>query len=166
VGQPPNREANRMITPGRRPLTFASLAAVMDDVDRLLPAHTTVGRWSLGQVCNHLTGALIGSVDGFPGRAPWLLRKTVGRVVRRQIMKSGQMREGFKLPERFLPKPGLDARAEAEALRAALRMYDGHSGPLADHPLFGPLDRDAWTRLHCIHCAHHLSFVQPGGAGG
>ena len=72
------------------------------------------------------------------------------------------MKEGIKLPEKFLPRPGLDARAEAEALRGALNVYSAHAGPLADHPMFGPLSRDEWTRLHCIHCAHHLSFVQPG----
>jgi Protein of unknown function (DUF1569) len=71
------------------------------------------------------------------------------------------MTEGIKVPEAFLPKPGLDARAEADALRAALRFYAAHTGPLAEHPFFGRISRDEWTRLHCIHCAHHLSFVHP-----
>jgi hypothetical protein len=85
----------------------------------------------------------------------------MGPFVKRQLFKTGQMREKIQLPEKFLPKPGLDARAEAEALRGALQMYSTHSGPLADHPMFGPLNRDEWTRLHCIHTAHHLSFVLP-----
>ena len=39
--------------------------------------------------------------------------------------------------------------------------------PPAPHPFFGPLTRAEWTRLHCIHCAHHLSFaLPPGGEGG
>lgn len=45
----------------RRPLAFASLARVMPDVDRLLEGHTTVGYWSLGQICNHLTQSLKGT---------------------------------------------------------------------------------------------------------
>ena len=52
------------------------------------------------------------------------------------------MPEGLKLPEVVLPKPGLDARAEAEALRAALRLFAAHTGPMADHPFFGA-DRPA-----------------------
>ena len=104
--------------PERRPLTFASLNEVMPDVDRLLNGHTTVGKWSLGQICNHLSGAVIGSVEGFGGKAPWLIRKTIGPIIKRQILCAGRMREGMKLPEQFLPKPGLDPRAEAEALRA------------------------------------------------
>jgi hypothetical protein len=148
-------------TPGRRPLVFSSLDQVMPDVDRLLNGHTTVGHWSLGQICNHLAESLVYSVEGFGVQAPWLIRKTLGQIFKRQLFNTGQMREGIQLPEKFLPRPGLDARAEAEALRGALQMYSSHSGPLADHPMFGPLGRDEWTRLHCIHMAHHLSFVLP-----
>jgi hypothetical protein len=149
------------ITTGRRPLRFDSLDEVMPDVDRLLRGHRTLGRWSLGQICKHLTGGIVGSVEGFPGRAPWLLRMTLAPIIKRQILATGRMREGVKLPEKFLPRPGLDDRAEAEALRGALQLYAAHTGPMADHPFFGPLDRDTWTRIHRIHCAHHLSFALP-----
>jgi hypothetical protein len=145
----------------RRPLEFSSLTEVMPDVDRLLQGHRAGGNWSLGQMCNHLSDSLIFSVDGFGVKAPWLIRKTLGPIIKRQLYKTGKMSEGIKLPEKFLPKPGLDARAEAEALRAALQRYSAYTGPMADHPMFGPLSRDEWTRLHCIHCAHHLSFMHP-----
>jgi hypothetical protein len=146
----------------RRPLAFSSLTEVMPEVDRLLQGHRTGGNWSLGQICNHLTDSLVYSVEGFGAKVPWLIRKTLGPIFKRQLFKSGKMGEGIKLPDKFLPRPGLDARAEAEALRAALQRYSTHAGALADHPMFGPLSRDEWTRLHCIHCAHHLSFVHPG----
>jgi Protein of unknown function (DUF1569) len=145
----------------RRPLEFSSLTEVMPEVDRLLERHRTGGNWSLGQICNHLSDSLIYSVNGFGVKAPWLIRMTLGRIFKRQLFQSGQMRAGIKLPEKFLPKNGLDSRAEAEALRAALERYSAHAGSLADHPMFGPMNRDEWTRLHCIHCAHHLSFVHP-----
>jgi hypothetical protein len=148
----------------RRNLTYASLDRVMPDVDRLLEGHTTVGNWSLGQICNHLATTIINSVEGFPLRAPWLLRQTIGRLKRRQVLGSGTIPTGVKLPERFLPKPGLDARAEAEALRAALMLYAANTRPPVLHPFFDQLSREQWTRLHCIHCAHHLSFVLPGSA--
>ena len=44
----------------RRALTFESLDRVMPDVDRLLEGHTTVGTWTLGQICNHLTRRSLG----------------------------------------------------------------------------------------------------------
>jgi Protein of unknown function (DUF1569) len=156
-------EAISPMNAARRTLSFDSLDQIMPDVDRLLLGHKTVGNWSLGQICNHLTGGIIGTVNGFPSRAPWLIRKTVGPLIRRRILNAGRFPEGIKLPERFAPKTGADARAEAEALRAAIRLLTAHSGPFAEHPLGGHIPRDEWERFHCIHCAHHLSFAWPTG---
>ena len=148
----------------RRTLTFTSLGEVMPEVDRLLDGgHATLGKWSFAQICNHLTKTLVGSIDGIPFQAPWLVRKALGAYYKRKVLRSGRMPAGAPLPEAARPKPNLDDRAEAEALRAALRIYSAHSGPVARHPFFGQLTRDEWTRLHCIHCAHHLSFIQPSG---
>jgi hypothetical protein len=153
-----------MTTEGRRPLSFATLDQVMPDVDRLTAGYESVGNWSLGQICNHLTGALTTSVEGTSFKAPWLVRTLVAPFIFKRIMKTGQMTEGVKLPKAFLPREGLDDRAEVEALRAALGVFAAHSGPVAAHPFFGPISRADWERLHCIHCAHHLSFVHPNGA--
>ncbi len=150
-----------MINPKRRALRFANLNEVMPEVDRLLAGYTTVGSWSLGQICNHLTASLRMSIEGFGVRAPWVVRTTIGRLAKRQVLGSGTMREGIRLPDSFRPKPALDDRAEAEALRAALRVYAAHCGLRAAHPFFGPMTPAEWTRLHCIHSAHHLSFALP-----
>jgi hypothetical protein len=149
----------------RRTLNFATLDRVMPEVDRLLQGHETLGQWSLGQVCNHLAATFTYSVEGFPGHAPWIVRQTIGAVARRNVFKTGRLPAWLKLPAKFAPKPGLDARAEAEALRASLQFYAAHQGPLAIHPLMGRLTREQWTRLHGIHCAHHLGFLSPSGPG-
>jgi uncharacterized protein DUF1569 len=150
------------MTSDRRALSFERLDQVMPDVERLMQGYKTVGKWTLGQMCNHLGNTLRYSMEGFPGpKPPWLVRTLVAPMFFRKIMKTGEMGEGVKVPEVFLPKPGLDDRAEAEALRAAIALYLANDKPLADHPFFGPLTRDQWTRLHCIHCAHHLSFARP-----
>jgi hypothetical protein len=148
---------------GRRPLTFASLDAVMPDVDRLLRGHTTVGAWSLGQICSHLAQGIHRSIDGFPAkaRAAWVLRKTVGRVLLRRILRAGRFVNGMTAPAECQPATGADARVEAETLRAVLRRFAAHAGPLAEHPLSGAVSRAVWERFHCIHCAHHLSFAIP-----
>jgi hypothetical protein len=57
---------------------------------------------------------------------------------------------------------GLDDRAEAEALRGTIRYCTAVLDVFPEYPVFGPTGRDEWDRLHCIHCAHHLSFVWPG----
>jgi hypothetical protein len=147
---------------GRRPLRFSRLSEVMPEVDRLLTGHRLVGQWTLGQVCNHLSTSIIGSIEGTSFRFPWLLRKTIGPMLVRRIIETGRMPRGIKAPPTLQPRPGLDDRAEAEALRATVNYFGMHSGPLADHPLGGPIGRDAWDRFHAVHCAHHLSYLLPG----
>jgi hypothetical protein len=149
------------MTAARRSLKFATLDDVMPEVDRLLAGCSTVGKWSLGQICQHLTAGVVFSVEGYPEAAPWLIRKTFGPVMIRRILKSGTFPSGFQLPEKYWPKPSEDARAEAEALRAALRLFGMHTGPFAEHPLGAKLSGAEWSLLHTIHAAHHLSFVLP-----
>ncbi len=150
----------------RRPLRFERLDQVMPEVERLLEGHSTVGKWSLGQICNHLEMAVRKSVEGYDERAPWPVRKLIGPIMRWRLFKTGRMPEGIKLPERFLPKPGLDARDEAERLRSALALFATNTGSLAVHPIFDRISREDWERLHRIHCAHHLSFALPNGDAG
>ncbi len=140
---------------------FASLAEVMPEVEKLMLGHRMIGNWSLAQVCKHLSGSMVASVDGVPFRYPWILRKTVGPWLVRRILSTGRFPRGVKLPDRLAPGPGLDARAEAEALRAAIAAFSAHPGPFADHPLGGPIGRDGWARFHAIHSAHHLGFAMP-----
>ena len=150
----------------RRPLTFNSLDQVMSDVDRLITAgYTKAGNWNLGEACNHMAKGLVMAIDGADFKAPWLIRMTLAPIILRQILKSGKMREKIKVPESLLPKPGLDDRAEAEALRAAVRLYTSHTGTLADHPFFGRITRQQMDQLQNIHCAHHLSFLLPTQPG-
>jgi len=145
----------------RRSLTIHRIDQVMPEVDRLLDGHTTVGNWSLAQICNHLASSYRMSVEGFGVKIPWLIRATIGRLAKREILGKGEMRTGIKLPEEFRPKPGLDHRAEAEALRAAIAYYLANPTPRAPHPIMGKLTNDEWDRFHCVHAAHHLRFAIP-----
>ena len=151
---------------GRRNLAFARIDDVMPDVDQLLTGYTTVGRWTLAQICHHLEGVIRYSMDGFPGRrAPWMVRKTVGAIVLRRTLGTGRIPEGVKVPEVFLLTTGLDDRAEAETLRATVARFVAFPGPFRVHPFVDTLTPDQWARFHCIHCAHHLSFALPDGIG-
>jgi hypothetical protein len=159
------------MTPARRALTFASLDEVMPYVDRLLEGYTTVGNWSLAQICEHLARSINCTIDGFPVRAPWIVRKTLGRLLLWRILRTGRFAEGMKAPAEYQPAGGGDERAAAEGLRAALRRFATHAGPLVEHPMGGWVSREVWVRFHCIHCAHHLSFAVPaeregGGSAG
>lgn len=151
-----------MKTAGRRPLKFASLGEVMPDVDRLMEGQTRVGRWSLAQVCNHLNWGFLASIEGIPSaRGLWFVRNTIGPMILRYSLKTEAMPEGFKIPTGGAPKPGLDDRAEVEALRAAVQVFRGYTGAFPDSPIFGPVSREEVEHMQRIHCAHHLSFLSP-----
>src|SRR5437588_10401093 len=112
----------------RRKLRFASLAEVMPVVERLLAGHVTVGRWSLGQICNHLELAIRLSMDGVPVKFPWPVRRWFGPVARRLSFWLGWMPEGVPVPKVYLPRPGLDAAREPEALRTVIQRFASFTG--------------------------------------
>ena len=146
----------------RRTLQFETLEEVMPEDDRLFKGgYRTIGRWSLGQICNHLTNAIRGSVEGGFPMAPWVIRVTIAKVIKRRLLSTGRMPDGIKTPKGFEPREQLDDRAEIEALRAAISLLGRHSGPMADHPFFGPTSLEEWRRFHAIHAAHHFEFAVP-----
>jgi Protein of unknown function (DUF1569) len=120
------------MTPGRRALHYESLGEVMPNVDRLLEGHSTVGNWSLAQICRHLATVMRRVVD-LPASTPHDASQWVGEKRKRQFFESG-----------LVPK-GIPASPP----------------PVAPHRPFGFLTREEWDRFHCIHCAHHLGFAVP-----
>jgi hypothetical protein len=142
-------------------LRFNSLDEIMPDVERLLGGYSTVGNWSLGQMCRHLATILRVSVD-MPASTPRDPSRPVDEERKREMLESGALPEGLKTAPPFEPLAGLNDREEAEALRAAIAHYKASSDPVIAHPLFGEISRADWDRFHCHHCAHHLSFAIPG----
>ncbi len=150
-----------MSTTERRAIQFDHIDEIMPEVDRLLAGHRTLGNWSLGQICNHLAASFRHTIEGYHGRLPWVVRRTFGPFAFGWISRTGTLPAGVKAPAEVGPLPGLDDRAEAEALRASIRIFNEYVGPIPEHPVFGRVSKDQLARLHCIHSAHHLSFVLP-----
>jgi hypothetical protein len=139
-------------------LEFNRLGDVPPEVDRLLEGHVTVGRWSLGQILDHLGTALRLSMIHRPAADP----DPRARVLRRRFFREPRFPEGLEAPHpRLLPAEDADPRAASEALREAIARWESAPGPFPDHPVLGALTKDEWTRFHCMHCAHHLGFAIP-----
>ncbi len=150
------------MTKGRRTLDFASPKLIRPDVELLLRGHRTVGRWSLAQVLNHCAMTANWSIDGFLTKpAPRVVRMVLGGLAKRSMLGKRRIPEGFPLPKPYHPRPGLDLNAEVAAFGVAIDRVIRHEGPFAKHPLFESMSRDEWRVYHCVHCAHHLSFVIP-----
>jgi hypothetical protein len=144
----------------RRQFAFDGLDDVMPDVERLLAGHVTLGRWTLGQICNHLASALLLTVESPPGASGPTSRQQ--EVFRRLFFRSARFPEGRGAPlPALIPGPGLVDRIEAERLRAAIDRFLTSTGPFSGHPALGPLNKEEWDRFHRMHCAHHLGFAVP-----
>jgi Protein of unknown function (DUF1569) len=148
------------MTPGRRTLSYRSFDEIMPDVERLLQGHTTVGKWSLAQICRHVAIVLRRVVD-LPATTPHDPSMLVGEEQKRQFFDSGIVPEGMQGPPEVIPTDGLGEREEAEGLRQAIEHYKTSPGPVIPHRRFGPLTRAEWDRFQLIHTAHHLSFAVP-----
>ena len=149
-----------MTTAGRRTLRFRSLDEVMPDVEALLAGHTTVGTWSLAQICHHLA-TVMRMVVALPASTPQDPSLWIGEEAKRRVLETGMVPEGLPAPPQVLPSGALDERVEARALQRAIENYRASSGPKIPHRFLGPLTKAEWDELQLIHVAHHLSFATP-----
>lgn len=154
--------------PERRTLAFATLDEVVADAENLLArGYDRAGNWDLAQVCSHLAEWLRYPMDGFP-RIPvvmrpvfWLLRKTIGPRELRKMTDGGKMPAGAPTLKESVAPPGGDAAVAVANLKATIERFKASEGPYHPSPLLGTLTKDQLVRVHCVHGAHHLSFLIP-----
>lgn len=152
----------------RRVLKFESLDDVLREIDRLQTiGYQQLGHWDLPQICRHLRCWLTYPVNGFPSIGfpgslfVALLRWTVAKKMLAHSLATGTMAEGGTTLPDSIPPQGLSFSSEREELARAMRNFDGARGYLLPSPLFGQMDDDTYLRLQLLHCAHHLSFLEP-----
>ena len=156
----------------RRTLRFTTFTEAVAEARELEDGYLRCGRWSLGQACEHLTTFMAFSLDGFPGKrlprpAAWVLRTALlnNRMMRRPMPK------GMKAPLYLQPADdagggtyGGATDADSQAVQRfadVCRRVELHDGEFRPSPIFGPLPRDKWRRVHLKHAEHHLGFLVP-----
>lgn len=149
---------------GRRVLSFSTCDEILAEAERLAASSTCqqLGNWNLGQACFHLASAMNMSLDGTKSRVPFFIR-WIGKLLRNRVL-SQPMRAGFKLPSsakrELVAEQPVPVEQGLDMLRQAVGRLARESQRFP-HPVFGPLDRDQWNRLHCRHAELHLSFFLP-----
>lgn len=146
---------------GRRKLHYADYPELLADVRALAGRpYRRLGNWSLGQICQHLAGAVDMAIDG-PSFKLALVLRLVGPLLKKRLLR-GPLTPGFKVPRgggTLIPKTDDDAAGVA-ALEKAVGRLDATS-QRKPHPLLGRLTREEWDQFELRHAELHLSFLVP-----
>jgi Protein of unknown function (DUF1569) len=122
------------------------------------------GKWSPGQVCDHVARSYEASRDivcGVPGKGmPRWLRPIVRVLYLGKVMKTGRFPKGSKAPERLRPSPEPlpleESLARIEKARADFEAEARKRAGLSiDHPVFGRIRVADYVRLSQLHTRHH-----------
>jgi hypothetical protein len=111
----------------------------------------------LGRALAHCAQSIECSVSGFPKMKPAWFQKTVGRLVLKKFLKQGFMRHNLTAPVPGAPELPETSFADGLAqLGAAIQKFRAHSGALAPHFAYGPVERADYERVHAMHVLDHL----------
>lgn len=134
----------------RRELRFKTLDDARAELTRLEkgPVETT-GNWSYFQILNHCGKAVNASMTRFSSQKSWFIRRLIGPIALKKILKQGFIPPGAGAPVNGVNAERIegDEKAALSALRKALDDFEKHEGPWAEHPFFGNLDKKKWTLL-------------------
>lgn len=157
------------MTVTRHTLRFDTLADAVRDAENLMAnGYDTVGKWSLGQVCGHLSNWLSYPLDGFPSvplplrPVMWMVKVTSGQRMLRAILANGFKPGTPTMPESVPPATIEDADGVTKLKAAAVR-FAAHTGPVKPSPLFGAMTKETADQIQRLHAAHHLRFLVPKG---
>jgi hypothetical protein len=149
----------------RRHLDFKAWPDLLADVDHLRQAHyDRVGNWDLSQILEHVGEGLCTALRGTNHRGPWIVRRFIGPLILKRILKERRMKAGIKVPQWWLPGPSHDECAAVDQFRSEVAEFQGMTTTPCPHPFFGPLTKQQWNDLILVHAAHHLSFLIPRSA--
>ncbi len=150
----------------RRKLRFNSLEEVLDEAHRIAHApHVAVGKWSAGQIFQHLAKAYLSSVDESKAKLPLpnrLVAKLLKPILLRYGLPSGVQIEPISevAAREFLPAENVATEEGLRQLQEATRRLSPEA-MTARHNLFGEMSPREWEMMHCRHAELHMGFLVP-----
>ena len=149
-------------TAHRRRLDFKTWPDLLADIDHLHRAHyNRLGNWDLSQTLDHVGEGMRVAMHGIDHQGAWIIRKFLGPMILKRILKQRRMKAGIKVPQWWLPGPSHDESAAIDQFRSEASAFQQMTTPPFPHPFFGPLTKQQWNDLVLVHAAHHLSFLIP-----
>jgi hypothetical protein len=147
-------------------------AAIAGMTEEQLGAHAP-GKWSAGEILEHLYLTYTGTLKGFErvaegGKAlatnqSWAQRRRTLVVVGFGYLPSGRESPAVARPrgisiEKVLAEIGPKI-AEMDASIARCEKAHGERSKLLDHPALGPLTGNEWRKFHRVHGLHHVKQI-------
>ncbi|MCC9605333.1 DUF1569 domain-containing protein [Blastopirellula sp. JC732] len=161
-----SRASDDVGTTKRRELSFENFDEVLIECRHLADVgYHRVGKWNLGQICQHLAACMNQSIDGYKDPIPfWLpiVRPVVRMLYLPTILKGGAVSIRAKAPPSTLPSTNADDEIRMAELEQAMARVMQDDVEFVESPVVGQLTKEEWRKLHLWHCQHHLSFLIPG----
>jgi len=151
---------------------FAARAEAV--ADELWPVAPFPGKWSPGQVAEHVAlayEAILRDLSGGPAmrlRASWWQRALLRRFLLPRILSTGRIPLAATAPREARPGPEAPARAEVlgrlrdGASRLSDAMRSSRDAACAIHPYFGTLRGREILRFCAVHTRHHAPQLDRG----
>jgi len=133
----------------------------------LARGYTRRGQWSLAQALGHVGNFLRYQLDGYPPMpipvrvAMFAIRNLLGRSIKEKMLSGGTMKPGGATLTASVPAEAGDDAQAIETLEELIRRWERTAPERSMSPFLGPLSRAESKRIHLVHAAHHMKFLEP-----
>jgi hypothetical protein len=149
-------------TASRRRVRYDSFDEFLADAQRAVRDQAgTTGKWSLGQILEHLAIGNEKSIDGFGFLAPLPVRMVAGIFLKKRLLARG-LKPGFRLSKRaeqILVPDETDPNDALDHLRRSVQRLQSET-KRSPHPFLGRMALDESNRMNLRHAELHMSFVK------
>ncbi len=121
----------------------------------------TLGELSFYQIINLIKDTIYSSMHGYPRLAPWIIRKTIGRLLLARILVEGKMNPLSYEPLVQKDNSEGDIHNALSNLREVILEFRNWNKTFSVHPIFDLMDKQTWEKIHCMYASLQLSFVHP-----
>ena len=146
----------------KRILNFSSYSDIKKEIESLHKGgYKQGGKWNLGQICRHLSYYYKGALDGFSSKMPWIIQVTIGKMVKKSLLKQTSYRQGMQTDPKSVYNQEPDEKAAVQEILGLLDRLEKNASPLHPSGFFGEMTNDEWKTMNLGHAAHHLGFLYP-----
>ncbi|MCB1176729.1 MAG: DUF1569 domain-containing protein [Leptospiraceae bacterium] len=140
-----------------------SLEESLTELEKLENAKsiTTTGNWDINQIFEHMAQSIEYSLSGYPDNKPYIIRKTIGRIVLSKFLGQGYMSHDLNSPIPGAPtlNKNPDFKPGISRLKNAIYSFINYTGEPKIHFVYDSVSKKEYDKIHAMHIANHLSAL-------